>query len=58
MTNWVDIDKKAKDWLKDAGLMIKKSFSKKLEIETKSNQNDLVTEIDRKTEQFFIDKIT
>ena len=57
MTNWVDIDKQAKAWLKDAGLMIKKSFSKKLEIQTKSNQNDLVTEIDRKTEQFFIEKI-
>ena len=54
MTNWVEIDKKAKAWLKDAGLMIKKSFSKTLEIQTKSNQNDLVTEIDQKTEQFFI----
>ena len=36
--------------------MIKKSFSKTLEIQTKSNQNDLVTEIDRKTEQFFMKK--
>ena len=30
MTNWVDIDKQAKAWLKDAGLMIKKSFSKNI----------------------------
>lgn len=57
MTNWVDIDRQAKAWLKDAGLMIKESFSKTLQIETKSNRNDLVTEIDRKTELFFIEKI-
>ncbi len=57
MTNWEEIDLLAKDWIKAAGSMIKESFSKKLVIETKSNKNDLVTEVDRKTEKFFIDKI-
>jgi myo-inositol-1(or 4)-monophosphatase len=57
MTNWVQIDAQAKEWVRDAGHMIKKSFSKTLEIQTKSNKNDLVTEIDKETEQFFIEKI-
>lgn len=57
MTNWVEIDTQAKAWVKEAGQMIKNSFTKTLKVGTKSNKNDLVTEIDKKTEQFFIEKI-
>ncbi|WP_338469959.1 inositol monophosphatase family protein [Niallia sp. XMNu-256] len=57
MTNWDEIDVFAKEWIKAAGSLIKESFSKELVITTKSNKNDLVTEIDRNTEKFFIDKI-
>jgi myo-inositol-1(or 4)-monophosphatase len=57
MTNWIEIDKKLKEWVSEAGQLIKNSFSKTLDIQTKSNQNDLVTEIDKNTEQFFINKI-
>ncbi len=57
MTKWIEIDHTAKKWIKDAGEMIKQSFSKSLTIETKSNKNDFVTNIDKKTEQFFIEKI-
>jgi len=57
MTNWSDIDTNAKSWIKEAAEIIKGSFSKTLDIQTKSNRNDLVTEIDKKIEQFFIDKI-
>ncbi|MBU8877665.1 inositol monophosphatase family protein [Bacillus sp. FJAT-29790] len=57
MTNWFEIDNYAKKWIKEAGQKIKQSFSKTLIIQTKSNANDLVTDIDKKTEQFFIEKI-
>jgi myo-inositol-1(or 4)-monophosphatase len=57
MVNWIEIDNQAKKWIKEAGQFIRNSFSKTLEIQTKSNPNDLVTEVDKKTEQFFINKI-
>jgi myo-inositol-1(or 4)-monophosphatase len=57
MTNWIELDLKVKEWTREAGQLIKKSFSKTLTIQTKSNQNDLVTEIDKNTELFFINKI-
>ncbi|MGE6631245.1 inositol monophosphatase family protein [Bacillus sp. NPDC077027] len=57
MTNWVEIDRLAKQWVKEAGSRIKKSMQEGLSIETKSNPNDLVTNIDRETERFFIERI-
>ncbi|GLB60355.1 inositol monophosphatase family protein [Cytobacillus sp. NCCP-133] len=57
MANWSEVDTYAKSWVKEAGENIRKSFSKKLTIMTKSNANDLVTDIDQGTEQFFIKKI-
>ncbi|MBK3495414.1 inositol monophosphatase family protein [Viridibacillus sp. YIM B01967] len=43
--------------IQEAGERIRQSFSEKLEIETKANANDLVTNIDRETELFFIEQI-
>lgn len=57
MTNWQEIDTYAKEWIKEAGERIRESFTKKLNVLTKSNANDLVTDIDKDTEQFFIEKI-
>ncbi|MFJ7730092.1 inositol monophosphatase family protein [Neobacillus sp. NPDC097160] len=54
---WEDIDTHAKEWVKEAGDRIRLSFEKTLNIETKSNPNDLVTNIDKEIEQFFIHKI-
>lgn len=51
------LDKFAKEMLVEAGRRIRESFSYDLVIETKSNANDLVTNIDRETELFFIEKI-
>ncbi|RFU63414.1 inositol monophosphatase family protein [Peribacillus glennii] len=58
MTNWKQIDTYAKKWIEEAGEKLRCSFEKKLNIETKTNPNDLVTNMDRETEQFFLDKIT
>ncbi|WP_051030893.1 inositol monophosphatase family protein [Robertmurraya massiliosenegalensis] len=47
----------AANWIKEAGERIKESFQTTLNIETKSNANDLVTNMDKETERFFISKI-
>lgn len=55
--NWDNIDNNAKQWVKEAGKIIRSSFDKTLKIQTKSNPNDLVTNMDKEIEQFFISKI-
>lgn len=55
--DWDYIDLLAKQWTIEAGERIRSSFHKTLNIETKSNRNDLVTDIDKDIEQFFIQKI-
>ncbi|MFS0861331.1 inositol monophosphatase family protein [Fredinandcohnia sp. 179-A 10B2 NHS] len=57
MSNWDEIDQKAKKWIKEAGERIRNSFKMELIIETKSNPDDLVTNIDKETERFFIENI-
>jgi myo-inositol-1(or 4)-monophosphatase len=52
-----DIITYAKQWTKEAGEKIRSSFSTTLNISAKSNANDLVTNIDREIEIFFIAKI-
>ena len=51
------VDAFAKEIIFEAGKRIREAFSYDIEIETKSNANDLVTNIDRETETFFIEKI-
>lgn len=55
--NWELIDRSAKEWVKEAGNRIRLSFDKTLDIQTKSDPNDLVTNMDKEIEQFFISKI-
>ncbi|SFA76289.1 MULTISPECIES: inositol monophosphatase family protein [unclassified Bacillus (in: firmicutes)] len=55
--DWDHIDQLAKQWVKEAGSFIKMSFPQTLNVQTKSNPNDLVTNIDQETEKFFIKKI-
>nr|WP_263328164.1 inositol monophosphatase family protein [Neobacillus sp. Marseille-Q6967] len=55
--DWDYIDIQAKQWVNEAGEKIRSSFDKTLNIQTKSNPNDLVTNIDKEIEQFFIKKI-
>lgn len=53
----VKLDLFAKSIIQEAARNIRESFSYNIEIETKSSPNDLVTNIDRETELFFIGKI-
>ncbi|MFT9600819.1 inositol monophosphatase family protein [Mesobacillus sp.] len=55
--NLKEIDTYAKSWIKEAGENIRASFPKTLNVTSKSNPNDLVTDIDKGTEQYFIGKI-
>lgn len=57
VTNWSEIYTYAKKWIKEAGANIKNSFSTELMIQSKSSPDDLVTNMDRETEQFFIKNI-
>ncbi|MCH1623934.1 inositol monophosphatase family protein [Fredinandcohnia quinoae] len=57
MLQWDEIDHCAKQWIKDAGERIRQSFQSKLTIESKSNPDDLVTNMDKEIEQFFINNI-
>ncbi|ENQ3104555.1 myo-inositol-1(or 4)-monophosphatase [Bacillus sp. 491mf] len=54
---WEEIDAYAKQWIKEAGQYLISSMKQSLIIETKSNASDLVTNMDREIEQFFIGKV-
>ncbi|MEW9501453.1 inositol monophosphatase family protein [Jeotgalibacillus marinus] len=56
-TNWQEIDLFAKNLIDRAGETIRHSFRNKLQIETKSDANDLVTNMDKEIEKFFVEKI-
>jgi len=47
----------AKQWVLEAGEIIREKIDDPLVIDTKSNANDLVTTMDKETEQFFASKI-
>lgn len=55
--NWGYIDRYAKSLIKEAGHRIRVSFFNQIHIDSKTNANDLVTNIDREIEQFFIERI-
>jgi myo-inositol-1(or 4)-monophosphatase len=57
MTNWLKLDKEATQWIKEAGERIRIALMKEVTINTKSNRNDLVTNVDKETEAFLIKKI-
>lgn len=57
MTNWANIDQYTRIWLKEAGERIRFALKEQLDISTKADKNDLVTNVDKETEQFFIEKI-
>lgn len=54
---WEDVDHKAKSWIEEAGQLLRDSFKSTLNINFKSGYDDLVTNMDKSIEQFFIEKI-
>lgn len=57
MTNWIELDQNVRSWIKEAGERIRTSFDSELSIKTKSNRNDLVTDMDEATEKYFTEAI-
>lgn len=55
--NWHEIDTFAKKAIKEAGRKIIASFDEVLKIQTKSNVNDLVTNMDKQIEKYFVEQI-
>ncbi|WP_099223125.1 inositol monophosphatase family protein [Listeria costaricensis] len=51
------IDQKAREWLNVAAERIRASFQTDLSIDTKSGRNDLVTNMDKETERYFVEVI-
>lgn len=56
-TNWDQVSKLAEGWIREAGERIRKSFTENLTVKTKSNRNDLVTQMDEAIEEFFVREI-
>lgn len=44
-------------WVKEAGEIIKRAFMQKLIVQYKTNFSDLVTNVDKQVEKFFVEKI-
>lgn len=55
--NWLHLERLAITWVKEAAEQLKNSLFEKIKVETKSSPDDLVTEMDRKIEQFFFHKV-
>ena len=57
MDQFIERDQLIKEWIYEAAKTIKTSFNAELEIQQKSNRNDLVTNMDKAIEKLFIEKI-
>ncbi|WP_026700084.1 inositol monophosphatase family protein [Salibacterium aidingense] len=54
---WENVKNTAVKWVEEAGRMLKDSLHDSLDIQTKSNPNDLVTEMDYKVERYLTERI-
>ncbi len=57
MDQLVKRDRLIKEWIYEAAKTIKTSFNNELDIQQKTNRNDLVTNMDKAIEKLFIEKI-
>lgn len=55
--DWVELRDQAKGWILEAGEQLRQAVHSELTVESKSSPDDLVTNMDRQIEQFFIEKI-
>ena len=57
MRDFQGIDANVKDWLRKAREIILDSFNLSLDVKTKSGPTDLVTNVDKEVERFYIQQI-
>ncbi|WP_280769128.1 inositol monophosphatase family protein [Salipaludibacillus daqingensis] len=55
--NFEQIKGQAEEWTREAGQYIKKMMESSFSISTKAHQHDLVTDVDKNVEKFFLDKV-
>lgn len=55
--SWQAIHDQAEIWIREAGKLLKQALRGPLDIQTKSSPDDLVTNMDKKIEQFFVENI-
>ncbi|TDL35181.1 inositol monophosphatase family protein [Jeotgalibacillus sp. S-D1] len=55
--NWTEIDEFAKQLIYRAGETIRESFKNPLQIDSKSDANDLVTNMDKEIEKYFVQEV-
>ena len=55
--DWHLVCEQVQEWVIEAGEALKKAVKGHLNIETKSSPDDLVTNMDKQTEQYFIEKV-
>ncbi|MBM7645675.1 myo-inositol-1(or 4)-monophosphatase [Scopulibacillus daqui] len=54
---WLQVHEKAKQWIQEAAQLLKESLKEQIDVEFKSSYDDLVTNMDRKIEQYLIERI-
>ncbi|MFC5712332.1 inositol monophosphatase family protein [Thalassorhabdus alkalitolerans] len=54
---WNKVKIEAEMWIKESGDILRSSLNNPLDVQAKSNPNDLVTQMDHEIEQFLTDKI-
>lgn len=55
--NFEQVKQQAEIWIREAGQYIKEKMKGSYSISTKAHQHDLVTDVDKNVEQFFLDKV-
>ncbi|MFC7392407.1 inositol monophosphatase family protein [Scopulibacillus cellulosilyticus] len=54
---WLQVHEKAKQWIQEAAQLLKDSFKDQIDVQFKSSYDDLVTNMDKKIEQYLIGRI-
>ncbi|MBU9720495.1 MULTISPECIES: inositol monophosphatase family protein [Bacillaceae] len=57
MNDWNEIYNTSKEWILEAGDYIREKMKSSINVSSKANQNDLVTDVDKAVEEFFIEKL-
>lgn len=55
--NWKELHDQTAKWIKEAGQVLRESLNQTIDVQYKSSHDDLVTNMDKQTEKFFIEKV-
>ena len=55
--NWKELHDQTANWIREAGQRLRESLNQTIDVQFKSSHDDLVTNMDKQTEKFFIEKV-